>query len=108
MTSNIKCTPCKSGDIPLSITESKGKLLGLEKWSIIENGKKLKKEYRFSNFVTTLEFVNKVGAIAENQGHHPDIYFTWGKCTIEIYTHKINGLHENDFILAREIEAIKL
>ncbi|MEX2017065.1 MAG: 4a-hydroxytetrahydrobiopterin dehydratase [Candidatus Pacearchaeota archaeon] len=69
---------------------------------------KLHREFKFKDFKKTLEFVNKVGEIAEKEGHHPDIYFTWGKCTIELYTHSINGLSENDFILASKINKIKL
>ncbi|MEK6829337.1 MAG: 4a-hydroxytetrahydrobiopterin dehydratase [Nanoarchaeota archaeon] len=67
---------------------------------------KLCKEFKFKDFKETLRFVNKVGKVAEKQGHHPDIYFTWGKCAIEIYTHSIKGLSEKDFALASKINKI--
>ena len=72
----------------------------------LKNGK-LYRSFKFKDFKETLKFVNKVGEIAEKEGHHPDIYFTWGKCTIELYTHAIKGLSENDFILAAKIDKIK-
>ena len=71
----------------------------------LKNGK-LYRSFKFKDFKETLKFVNKVGEIAEKEGHHPDIYFTWGKCTIELYTHAIKGLSENDFILAAKIDKI--
>jgi len=107
MNNQIKhCTPCHNGSIPLDLQTAKQKLASLKDWQLIENPTKIKKDFKFKNFATTLEFVNKVGNIAEREGHHPDIYFTWGKCSIEIYTHKINGLHDNDFILAGEIDKL--
>lgn len=66
----------------------------------------LHKTFRFKDFKATLEFVNRVGAIAEQEGHHPDICFGWGKATIEIWTHKIDGLTESDFILAAKIDEV--
>ena len=65
----------------------------------------MKKTYAFKNFKDALAFVNVVGQIAEDEGHHPDFYLTWGKVKIELYTHKVNGLTDNDFILAAKIEA---
>ncbi|MBT4989269.1 MAG: 4a-hydroxytetrahydrobiopterin dehydratase [Rickettsiales bacterium] len=100
------CTPCTSADRPLNFEIAKQKLIGLNDWQLIEDGRKIKKNFKFKDFITTLNFVNKVGNIAEIEGHHPDIYFTWGKCTIEIYTHAINGLHDNDFILATKIDRL--
>jgi len=66
----------------------------------------LEKEYSFEDFVTALEFVNQVGSIAEEQGHHPDIYLTWGRVAVKIWTHKIDGLTESDFILAAKLDAV--
>lgn len=66
----------------------------------------LEKEYKFKNFIQALEFVNKVGRLAESLGHHPDIYLAWGKVKLVIWTHKINGLHKNDFILAAKINEL--
>ena len=66
----------------------------------------LSKGYDFKNFVDALAFVNKLGAVAEQEGHHPDIFLTWGKVKVEIYTHKIDGLTESDFILAAKCDAL--
>jgi 4a-hydroxytetrahydrobiopterin dehydratase len=99
-----QCLPCKGGAAPL-----KGELIAplLEQlgggWKVI-NGHHLEKEYRFDNFVDALDFVNKTGAIAEEQAHHPDIFLAWGKVKITLFTHKLNGLTESDFILAAKID----
>jgi 4a-hydroxytetrahydrobiopterin dehydratase len=74
-------------------------------WKI--KNRKLHKEFKFKDFKETLKFVNKVGKAAEKQGHHPNIYFTWGRCIIDIYTHSIKGLSEKDFALASRINKIK-
>lgn len=99
------CVPCKGGVPPL-----KGEaLLALQKqvegWGVVEEHH-LFKTFKFPDFRKVLDFVNKVGEIAEEQGHHPVITFTWGKVEITIYTHKINGLTESDFILAAKIDTM--
>jgi 4a-hydroxytetrahydrobiopterin dehydratase len=76
----------------------------LDGWSF-EQGH-LAKSYSFSDFAGALDFVNRIGAIAEQQSHHPDIYMTWGKVSVEIWTHKIDGLTESDFILAAKFDEI--
>lgn len=76
----------------------------LDGWSF-EQGH-LAKSYNFADFAGALEFVNRIGAIAEQQGHHPDIYMTWGKVSVEIWTHKIDGLTESDFILAAKFDEV--
>ncbi len=102
--SNKKCSPCEGGIEKLggpqllSLLQSIGK-----EWKLIENYK-IKKEYRFVNFVQTMQFVNKVADLAEKEGHHPDLLISYGKCEIELWTHAINGLSENDFILAAKID----
>ncbi len=100
-----KCVPCKGGVPPL-----KGEALQMlqkhvEGWDVVEEHH-LFKIIKFPDFRKALDFVNKVGEIAEEQGHHPVITFTWGKVEITIYTHKINGLTESDFILAAKIDTI--
>lgn len=75
-------------------------------WQLSEDGRKLKRQYKFPDFISALKFVNEVGRIAESEGHHPNIYLTWGKAEIEIYTHAVGGLTENDFILASKIDAL--
>jgi 4a-hydroxytetrahydrobiopterin dehydratase len=74
-------------------------------WQVVE-GHHLGRSYAFPNFQAALDFVNKVGAIAEREGHHPDLALSWGKVEVKIWTHKIDGLTESDFILAAKIEQI--
>lgn len=101
------CVPCKGGVPPLR-GEAIGQLLAqIEGWEAVDEHH-LRKTYRFKDFVQALAFVNRVGAIAEEQGHHPDIHLTWGSVRVEIWTHKINGLTESDFVLAAKAdEALK-
>ena len=100
-----KCVPCKGGVPPLK-GEALRVLQGqVEGWNAIEEHRLLK-TFKFPDFRKALDFVNRVGEIAEEQGHHPIITFTWGKVEITIYTHKINGLTESDFILAAKIDTL--
>ena len=98
-----KCVPCRGGVPPLKGKEL-DKLLGeLGKgWEVL-NEHHLKKEFQFKNFREALDFTNKTGELAEEEGHHPDIYLAWGRVTVTIWTHKIDGLTESDFILAAKI-----
>ena len=102
------CEPCRGGVAPLGISEAQRFLSELSGWDLRDDGKKIYKEYKFSNFVETLEFVNKIGALAEDEGHHPDISLGYGYCLIMIHTHAIKGLSLNDFILATKIDTINL
>ena len=102
-----KCVPCKGGVPPLKGEALQALQKQVEGWNVVEEHHLLK-SFKFSDFRKTLDFVNKVGAIAEEQGHHPVITFTWGKAEITIYTHKINGLTESDFILAAKIDTIRI
>lgn len=100
-----KCIPC-SGDVPaLKADEIAPLLAQLEGWEVVEDHH-LTKTYAFKNFAEALAYVNKVGAVAEDEGHHPDIYFTWGKVRIDIMTHAIDGLSESDFILAAKVDRV--
>ncbi len=99
-----KCKPCEAGAKPLKseqITEQARELGG--QWRIIEDHH-LEKDFRFKDFKEALAFVNRVGEIAEQEGHHPEICFTWGKVRVKIWTHKVDGLTENDFILAAKAD----
>ena len=100
------CVPCKGGVPPLPHEQTDELLKQVDEWSI-ENNHHLTKNFTFEDFVTALDFVNRVGRIAEDEGHHPDLYLSWGKVRIETWTHKIDGLTESDFILAAKIDAIK-
>jgi len=100
-----KCVACEGWMKPMLMFLVKKYLKKVKGWKLKKG--RLYKEFKFKNFKEALSFVNKVGKIAEKEGHHPDIYFTWGKCNIELYTHAIKGLSENDFILAAKINKIK-
>jgi 4a-hydroxytetrahydrobiopterin dehydratase len=99
-----ECQPCEGNQAPLkgAVLQEYLEQLG-EGWGVVEEHH-LEKEYTFGDFRQGLEFTNKVGEIAEAQGHHPDIYLSWGKVKVTIWTHAIKGLSENDFILAAKIE----
>jgi 4a-hydroxytetrahydrobiopterin dehydratase len=101
------CVPCEEGAEPLRREEIRRLSQELApQWHVAEEHR-LEREFKFDDFRQALDFVNQVGAIAEEQGHHPDIYLSYGKVKIQLWTHKINGLHENDFILAAKIDALQ-
>jgi 4a-hydroxytetrahydrobiopterin dehydratase len=101
-----KCTACV-GDLPaLSPEEIKKYLTQLKNWQISAENDWIFKEFKFKDFLTTLEFVKKISVIAEQEQHHPNIDFTWGYCKVSIQTHKIKGLAESDFVLAAKIDEI--
>ena len=97
--------PCRGGVPPLTADEIKPLLNQLQGWEVVDEHH-LRKVYRFSNFREALGYVDKVGELAEEQGHHPDICFGWGQAEITIWTHKIDGLTESDFILAAKVDEI--
>ncbi len=101
-----ECVPCRGGVPPLKGPEITKLLTELSGWEVITEHH-LRKAFSFSNFRDAQSFVNSVGAIAEEQGHHPDICFGWGRAEISIWTHKIDGLTESDFILAAKIDQIQ-
>ena len=101
-----KCIPCEAGGPSLPETTIQEYLKVVSGWSLNQTGH-LTKSWKFKDFKTALDFVNKVGALAEAEGHHPNITFTWGQVDIELWTHAVNGLSENDFILASKIDVIK-
>ena len=102
-----KCVPCEGGAIPFDISEIHKYQKKLNNWEIIKNEKNiyfLEKKFNFKNFLESQKFVNDVGKISEEEGHHPEISFGWGYAKINITTHSIEGLSENDFILAAKID----
>jgi len=99
------CVPCKGGVPPLAGKELEKLLKQLPHWKV-ENAHHIMRTFTFPDFRQALEFVNKVGEIAEAQGHHPDISLSWGKAEVTTWTHKINGLTESDFILAAKIDQL--
>ena len=100
-----QCVPCRGGVPPLKDDEVQALLARLTGWQAVSEHHLLK-TYRFQDFRETLGFVNRVGELAEEQDHHPDICFGWGKAEISIWTHKIDGLTESDFVLAAKIDKL--
>jgi 4a-hydroxytetrahydrobiopterin dehydratase len=101
-----KCVPCRGGVPPLKGKELQDLLNNVPQWNVV-NEHHLTREYKFPDFKQALDFVNKVGALAEQQGHHPDILLAWGKAGITLWTHKIDGLTESDFIMAAKIDRLQ-
>jgi 4a-hydroxytetrahydrobiopterin dehydratase len=100
-----QCVPCRGGVPPLKGDELNTLAGQLPGWEVV-NEHHLRKHFEFKNFRESLDFVNRVGELAEDQGHHPDICFGWGKAEITIWTHKIDGLTESDFVLAAKIDRL--
>jgi 4a-hydroxytetrahydrobiopterin dehydratase len=108
---NKKCVPCHGGVSALSADEARqmlSRLLSSDKdgWRIVEDGKALKREFKFADFYRAMSFVNAVAHVANAEDHHPDIECGWGYVRIRYQTHAIGGLHENDFICAAKIDAL--
>jgi 4a-hydroxytetrahydrobiopterin dehydratase len=104
---NRKCSSCKNGRVPLKGDALDSLLQNLEAgWNVVEE-RMLEKEYLFPDFQTGLDFTNEVGKLAEAECHHPDLYLSYGKVKVQLWTHKIDGLSENDFILASKCDVIK-
>ena len=100
-----QCVPCRGGVLPLAGQELESLAKQLPQWKVVD-GHHITRTFQFPDFKQALAFTNQVGAIAEEQGHHPDIFLTWGKADITTWTHKINGLTESDFILAAKIDRL--
>ena len=106
---NKKCVPCEGGIPALDLSEIHKYQKKVDGWDVKSNEKKiyfLEKEFKFKNFLDSQKFINEIGKISETEGHHPDILFGWGYAIIKITTHAIEGLSENDFILAAKIDQI--
>ncbi|MFQ5902532.1 MAG: 4a-hydroxytetrahydrobiopterin dehydratase [Candidatus Binatia bacterium] len=100
-----RCVPCEGVVPPLGKAEAEGLLAQVPGWSL--GGKWITKEFKFKNFVQAMKFVNRVAELAEGEGHHPDIHIHYNVLQFDIWTHAIDGLSENDFILAAKIDALK-
>lgn len=103
-----KCVPCQIGAPVLSRQQAEEFLKQVSGWSLSEDAKKISKTFEFRDFVSAMKFLNKVAELAEKEGHHPDFCVSYSKITFTLFTHKINGLQENDFILAAKIGKIKI
>lgn len=100
------CVPCKGGVLPLTADEIRPLLDQLDGWDAVGNHH-LEKRYELADFAAALDLVNRIGAIAEQQNHHPDLLLSWGKVGVTIWTHKIDGLTESDFVFAAKCDAAR-
>ena len=100
------CTPCRGGIPPLTQEDAERLHVQVPDWELRDQTKRIERTYRFKNFGGALKFVERAGALAEAEGHHPDISFGWGYATVSLRTKKIKGLHENDFIMAAKLDRI--
>jgi 4a-hydroxytetrahydrobiopterin dehydratase len=100
------CTPCRGGVPPLTRDEAERYRADAPAWELLDDGTRIRRLYRFRNFAEALDFVGRVGRLAEEEKHHPEIRFGWGFAEISLQTKKIKGLHENDFIMAAKIDRL--
>lgn len=100
------CTPCRGGIPPLTPAEAESYRSQAPEWTLMDDATRIERTYRFRNFREAFAFVSRVAALAEAEGHHPDIGFGWGYVTVSLRTKKIKGLHENDFIVATKLDRI--
>jgi len=102
------CVPCRGGVPPLAPDEARALLAEVPGWRITEADgiARIEREFTFPDFKSAMAFAVKVGELAEAEGHHPDLHVAWGKVRVETWTHKIRGLHRNDFVLAAKIDAL--
>jgi 4a-hydroxytetrahydrobiopterin dehydratase len=97
------CTPCRGGVPPLTAQQAEQLRVRASEWALMDDAHRIERTFRFRDFREALMFVQKVGELAESEGHHPDVSFGWGYATVSLRTKKIKGLHENDFIMAAKI-----
>ncbi len=102
-----KCVACEGGTAPLSRVEAEVLLKQVQGWTLSGEGTAISKTFTFRNFKDSLAYAGKIGAIAEEEGHHPDLHVSWGKLVVELSTHAIGGLSENDFIMAAKVDQLQ-
>ena len=100
------CTPCRGGTPPLIREAAEEYHRQAPDWTLLDEATRIERTYRFKNFAKAFAFVNRAAALAEAEGHHPDLCFGWGYATVSLRTKKIKGLHENDFIMATKLDRI--
>jgi len=102
-----KCKPCEGGVEPATLDEANKQLAKLNGWSLTSDGKRIRKEWTVKHFLAAMDFFNKIAEVAEADGHHPDLHLEqYRKVAVELWTHAIGGLSENDFILAAKIDQL--
>jgi 4a-hydroxytetrahydrobiopterin dehydratase len=100
------CVPCRGGVSPLNEDEARRYLAETPGWTMTGGAERIERRFRYKDFASAMEFARKVGELAEREGHHPDMAVGWGYCAVSFQTHKIHGLHENDFIMAAKVNAL--
>lgn len=101
------CIPCEEGTPPLSNEEEDKFKAQVPNWSLLRDGEhKIRRQFKFKDFMAAIDFVNKVAKIADEEGHHPDFYIFYNKVQLDLYTHAAGGLHENDFIIANKVDKL--
>ena len=100
------CVPCRGGIPPLTGDAARAMMADVPGWELTDGATRLSRTFKFDNFMEAQAFAVRVGEISEAENHHPVISYSWGWCTVVFYTHKINGLHENDFIMAARVNAL--
>lgn len=101
------CVSCEGGDPPLPDEKEDELLKQVSDWNLLRDGThKIRKQFKFKNFKESMAFVNKVADLAESEGHHPDINIVWNKVNLDLFTHAVGGLSENDFIMAAKIDKL--
>lgn len=100
------CVPCRGGIPPLTEEKAREFAAATPGWTLVESATRLFRRFEFRDFKAAIEFVNRVADLAEQEGHHPDIAIHWNKVELTLWTHKIGGLHENDFILAAKVDQL--
>lgn len=100
------CTPCRGGVAPLNLEVAEAYRAATPAWAFADEGRRIERRFPFKTFAGAFAFVSRVAALAEAEGHHPDIAFGWSYATLSLQTHTIGGLHENDFILAAKIDGL--
>ena len=105
---SMKCSPCRIGSPTLSDKEISRFLSQMPEWKLVDRDdiKRIRRSFSFKDFATALAFTNKIGGVAEAEGHHPTLETAWGEVTVIWWTHKIRGLHQNDFIMAAKTDRI--
>ncbi len=104
--SGKSCTPCQGGVSPLTRDQAEVFLEKTTGWDLDGESRVIERRFPFDDFVSAMAFAGRVGDLAESEGHHPELVVGWGYCTVRFWTHKINGLHENDFIMAAKVNAL--
>ena len=102
-----RCQPCEGGVAPLDQNQAQKYLSSLAGWNLSEDGKAIRKEYKFKNFKEVISFFNQIASIAEEENHHPDLRISYQRVGVELSTHSIKGLSENDFILAAKFDTCR-